>query len=262
MLSLTNSDLFLHLLITNVILLISFIWVNHNYYTLKNKFEAAGLPYKVLEPKHRKVLLRQFPFYSKLSPALKRHFEERVAGFFYSKEYLGAEGIVVKDHMKLLISCYAAQVSFGLKDASFSSLKRIIIYPRQFYSESSKKLISWTMDANSISFSWNDFFVELRRDMDNAIGLVMMAAAIKKEYGSRFLEKIFSNADSFMKVYSNFDKKENVLFPESDFASKEEFLNACIKYYFTSPMLLKNQYPEIFKRIDKLLYQDVVKLSA
>jgi MtfA peptidase len=262
MLFLTNSDLFIHLLITNVILLISFIWVNHNYISLKSRIEAAGYAYKVLEHKHRKVLIRQFPFYNKLSPALKRHFEERVAYFFYSKEYKGMGGILLKDYMKLLVSCYAAQVSFGLKNFSFSSIETVIIYPDKFYSESSKILVSWALDADSVSFAWKDFYMELKKDIDNAMGLVVMAAAIKKEYGSKFLENIFDNVDSFMKVYSNTERKENILFPESDFLSKEAFLNACIRHYFTSPVQLKNQYPEIFKRIDRHLYHEVVKPCA
>jgi MtfA peptidase len=262
MLFLTNSDLFIHLLITNIVLLISFIWVNHNYYILKSKIEKAGIAYKVLEQKHRKVLIRQFPFYNKLSPALKRHFEERAAYFFYSKEYVGMGEIVLKDYMKLLVACYAAQVSFGLKNFSFSSIERIIIHPDKFYSQSSEEYVSWVMNNDSIHFSWKDFYQELKRDINNPVGLLVMAAVIKKEYGTLFVENIFGNVDSFMKVYSKYDKKKNILFPESDFSTKEEFLSACIRYYFTSPMQLKNHYPEIFFKIDKLLYQQVVKLSA
>jgi Mlc titration factor MtfA (ptsG expression regulator) len=232
--------------------------VNHNYFTLKSRIENAGIAYKVLEHKHRKVLIRQFPFYNKLSPVLKRHFEERVAYFFYSKEYVGVGDILLKDYMRLLISCYAAQVSFGLKNFSFSSIERIIIHPEKFYSESSKSFVPWSIEKDSIHFSWKDFYLELKRDINNPVGLVVMAAVIKKEFGIRFVEDIVGNVDTFMKLYSNNDKKKNILFPESAFSSKEEFLNACIKYYFTSPMQLKNLYPEIFKRIDKLLYQQVV----
>jgi Mlc titration factor MtfA (ptsG expression regulator) len=262
MLFLTNSDFLIHLLITNVVLLISFFWVNHNYFKLKSRIENANIAYKALEEKHRKFLTRQFPFYNKLSPGLKRHFEERAAYFFYSKEYLGVEGVILKDSMKLLVSCYAAQVSFGLKNFSFSSIERVIIYPDKFHSEDSETLVSWAADNSSISFSWKHFYRELKKDINNPMGLVVMASAIKKEYGNLFVENIFGNVESFMKLYSNYDKKEKIIFPQSDFSSKEAFLNACIRHYFIAPMQLKNQYPEVFKRIDKILYQEVVKPCA
>lgn len=259
MFSRISVHLITNLLIVNGILILCFLWINYHYYTILEHLELLSVTSRSLNEKQKKILKKYFPFYNKLSHRLQRLFEQKLLFFYYMKQYAGVEGAEVHDRMKLLVSAYAAQVSLGFKDYGFSHINRVKIYPFQFYSLKKRVLVSWELDEEgTLHLSWKDFFRQVREEIVRPIGLEIMAFAIKKDK-STIKEDIYHNRGLLFHQMPSSDTGGSLsaLFRDEDFRSKEDFLEACITNYFSHPTELKNNHPDLFRKLDKLLYSEV-----
>lgn len=260
MLSLLNSDLLIDLFLLNAFLILGFVWIYHHYFQWMNRLEAITVTAKFLGEKQKVILRRYFSYYNKLSPKLQRVFEQKLLYFYYTKEYETTSGLILHDRMKLFISAYAAQVSLGFRGYGFSHINKIKIYPYKFYSSTTKATSCWELDEEgTLHLSWKDFFSQLRREVLLPIGLEIMAHAIKKDDNELIKNQVFSTRTLLFQQLSASASNTSVrqLFEDGDLLSKEDFLEACIKNYFSYPTELKNNFPDLFKEIDKLLFSQM-----
>jgi Mlc titration factor MtfA (ptsG expression regulator) len=215
----------------------------------------------ILSGKHKKILKRDFSFYSKLSPNLLKLFEQKVEYYFYKKVFVDAQGNPAEDKKKLLVAAYAAQLTFGLKDFYFLHLKKVIVYEEKFYSVKSDKIVSWEISTDGIiSLAWKIFYSELRSErISSPIGLMIMANALKLEQYTFFKEQIYFNNAALYFANSNLVTREDnrTMFEAKDMKNREDFLIACLIHYFSKPMELKNRYPDLFRKIDYTLFKEI-----
>lgn len=257
MLSFIKADLLLDLLLLNACMVGCFIWIYHNYFQWMDRLEAITVTSKFLDEKQKRTLKRYFGFYNKLSPYLQRVFEQKLLYFYYTKQYETVHGLVLHERMKLFLSAYAAQVSLGFKEFGFSHIYKIRIYPGKFYSNTSKEVSCWELDnEGTLHLSWKDFFSQMRREVILPIGLEIMAHAIKKDNHEELKDQIFSSRTMLFQKASTNDPEQRIkaLFSEEDLLSKEDFMEACIKNYHSFPTELKNNFPDLFKKIDQLMF--------
>src|SRR5690606_22976785 len=71
---------------------------------------------KKLTSSQKKILETQFHFYKKLSSKHQQYFGHRVASFMKDKKFIGREGLVVTEEMRVLISATAVMLTFGFRD--------------------------------------------------------------------------------------------------------------------------------------------------
>src|ERR1700741_1598580 len=81
------------------------------------------------------LLKQKNEYFRNLSPAGQQKFIARLYDFMESKDFIGREGLVVTDEIKVLISASAVQLTFGLEDYSISHLHTINVFPKVFYSK-------------------------------------------------------------------------------------------------------------------------------
>lgn len=260
MLSLLNTDFLLNLVIINGVLIVSFLLIHHKYYQISAKLETLTASSKHLDEKQRKILKHFFPFYNKLSPFLQRRFEQKLLYFYYTKRYETTKGLEIFDRMKLFISAYAAQVSLGFRSYGFSHIEKVVIYPEKFYSEKRKMNVRWELDdQKTLHLSWKDFFEQMRKEVMLPIGLQIMAHAIKKDQNERLKDQIFQTRTLLFRQIPATDPNALVrpMFEEDDFRTREDFLEACLKNYLSHPIELKNNFPDLFRKLDQLLYSQI-----
>lgn len=260
MLSLLNTDLLTDLFLLNACFFACFAWIYHNYFHLMDRLEAITVTAKFMDEKQKILLKRYFGYYNKLSPNLQRVFEQKLLYFYYTKEYQTVLELELHERMKLFISAYAAQVSLGFKNYGFSHIYKIRIYPGKFYSHTKQEVSCWELDSEGVlHLSWKDFFGQMRREVVLPLGLEIMAHAIKKDENELLKDQIYSSRNLLFQQLSGSDPSAAVreLFAEDDLLSREDFMEACIKNYFGCPAELKNNFPDLFKKIDKLLFSQL-----
>jgi len=193
----------------------------------------------------------------------------RVLEFMEDKYFVGREGLIITDEIKLLISASAIQLTFGLRDYKISHLHTINVFPRVFYSklfETHFKGLS--TQGGVLSLSWNDFKEGYSDDHDRLnLGLHELAHALNidlDEDGN--FDRHFSDAferwkeravDEFLKL-----KQGQITFLRS-YGSRNmhEFFAVCIEHFFELPEEFKRQLPRLYWDLASVLNQDPANIT-
>lgn len=260
MLIILNIDFVVNLIIVNGFIIISFFLIHRNYYKIVHKLESVTVTSRYLDEKQKRILRKYFPFYKKLSHNLQRIFEQKLLYFYYSKKYERADGQAIYGRMKLFISAYAAQVSLGFREYGFTHIHKVVIHPASFTLDGKEHVSCWELESDgTLHLSWKDFFEQLNKAVVLPMGLQIMAYAIKKGENESIKAQIFESR--YLLYHQLALSAPNALvrslFKEEDFVCKEDFLEACLKNYLSYPIELKNNFPCLFKKLDKLLYSQI-----
>jgi hypothetical protein len=241
------------------------IWIKIRYLDYRF-YTPIILP---LKSKFKKPLQQYFPYYQGLNEKEKRDFERRVQYFIDVKEFYPRNMEAVTDEMKALISASAIQLTFGLPNIFLAHFKRILIYPDTFFSTTNQQMHKGEVNPGHriIVVSWNNFvsgYIEL--DGIN-LGLHEMAHALhlenrimNNEYGffdEAYIEKW--NQLSGLEI-EKIRKNKNHFFREYAGNDMEEFFAVAVEYFFETPKAFKENLPELYDSLSKLLNQDPASL--
>ena len=120
-------------------------------------------------PDHwRKLLHRSLPLYRRMPAELRLRLEPRVREFLLDVDFIGCQGLLVTDEMRLVIATQACLLIAGRPAARYRSLYGILIYPDEFVVEESDEdeagvitegtrvLSGQTFETSRIVLSWRD----------------------------------------------------------------------------------------------------------
>lgn len=256
-----SDSFYYQLFIVNLSLVIVFAIVYYFNESIFKRFKSRSIVFSSISSRERRFLKKHFRFYRKLSPQLKRVFEEKLEYFYHAKVYECHDGQLPHKNFKLLISAYAAQLSMGMKNFHFPGMKKIIVYPDRFLSQKQGKKVKWEMNEQGVlSISWKDFYYELRNENIIApIGLKIMAYAIKLESNNHLKEEIYKlKTELLFKFSATKELRQNeVMYVDTYSKNKDNFFMFCLLNYFANPHDLKNSYPAIFKKMELILYKEI-----
>ncbi|MCW3071140.1 MAG: hypothetical protein JWO44_1030 [Bacteroidetes bacterium] len=180
------------------------------------------------------------------------------------KYFVGREGLVITDEIRVLISAAAVQLTFGLKDYTISHLHTINVFPKVFYSrlfETSFKGL--TTQGGVLSISWDDFREGYASGTDKLnLGLHELAHALNidmDEEGS--YDDHFSWHFEKWKAAASYElqrlKEGSITFLRK-YASTNihEFFAVCIEHFFEAPSQFRLALPVLYGHTALMLNQD------
>lgn len=227
------------------------------------KFVHFYLKKKRLPVTFRNYLEKEYKFYRELNYDMKRVFEHRVASFMEQKTFITRDGLILRHHMKLLISAAAVQVTFGLRHYLLDRFEQFFIYPKKFYSKVTKQ---WTLGETNprgaVVFSWEDFLFGMADDNDKLnLGFHEFAHALYVN------EKIYDLNPLFGKYYNvwmseikrigkvDYIKEKNI-FRRYAFTNHQELFAVGVEVFFEQPQEFRNDLPRMYKILSLMLNQD------
>jgi Mlc titration factor MtfA (ptsG expression regulator) len=211
------------------------------------------------------ILLKQKNSYFKnLSAEAQERFIERMYKFMEDKYFVGREGLVITDEIRVLISASAVQLTFGLKDYTISHLHTINVFPKAFYSKlfdtSFKGL---TTQGGVLSLSWDDFKDGYSDDQDKLnLGLHELAHALNidldedgtyDDHFSYYFEKWRSAA---MNDFKRLKEGSITFLRKYGSRNLHEFFAVCIEHFFEAPSQFKRELPVLYGHTALMLNQD------
>jgi len=219
-------------------------------YTL-NYQERASLEYKI-------------PFYKNMRPALKRKFECSVKYFISKKKFEGRDGCVVTEDMKLMVAAAACQISFGHFPTIYEHFHRIIIYPDKYFSGATQRYHLGEVQSNGvIKLSWAAFTEGLRIKNDGIhVGFHEMAHALKIEDATLHdMEHCFMDKQALHDFHKYSTERirnfvDHSFMRDYAFTNSEEFFAVSIEYFFEMPYQLRQNEPEVYGYLKKILNLD------
>ncbi|RLD27047.1 MAG: hypothetical protein DRI75_10480 [Bacteroidetes bacterium] len=236
-------------------------------YVMKNKkplFIHKYLFLRKLTQKQQSILKQHFHFYKKLTKQEQRYFEHRVASFIKDKDFIGREGLVITDEVKVLVSATAIMLTFGFRNFYIGLINKIFIYPEAFFSVANKDYHKGEFNPRlkTIVLSWKDFKKGFKIPHDNInLGIHEFAHAI--HFNTRKEHDVSSNIfqDTFNELM-NLLTKNDVLkqkltkseyFRDYAYSNQYEFIAVIVETFIESPNEFKAQFPVVYSKVKQML---------
>lgn len=253
--------LFIRKIITTVLDGIEMLYAS---FTKRPIFIHFYLFKRKLTPGQRFILESEFSFYNKLDDRNKRFFQHRVATFLKKKIFEGKKGLVITEEVKVLVSATAIMLTFGFRNYLIQFVKRIIIYPTEYYSRFSKTLNKGEFNPRlkTLVLSWDNFLEGYRIDNDKLnLGIHEFAHAI--HFNSIKAEDInsiiFVDTFNALRTKLNEDVKLKQALEHSEllrdyaFTNDSELLAVLIETFIESSVEFKQQFPSIYALVKQML---------
>jgi len=253
--------------------ILAFILINYVFrmiemgYVLRYKKPLYNHLYfrkRQLNKNQKSILKHQFSFYKKLSNIEKLYFEHRLASFIKDKDFIGRDGFIITDEVKVLIASTAVMLTFGFRDFYIGFISKIVVYPSKFYSSTNKKYHKGEFNPRlkTLVLSWEDFKDGYKDEKDNLnLGIHEITHAIHiNSLKARDVSSIIFN-DSFKelsKILSENDVLRNQLIHSNYFrgyayTNQFEFLAVAIENFIETPKDFKAQFPIVYNMIKQML---------
>jgi Mlc titration factor MtfA (ptsG expression regulator) len=211
------------------------------------------------------MLDRFNPYYHSLPDGLKKRFLKRTLNFMTSKRfrYMEMEG---EEHMPLLVSATAIQLTFGLNHYLLDHFHTIYILKSDYNYGLFSVPFQGHVNKDGIYLSWSNFVraFEDYSDGDN-VGLHEMAHALS------YVNFIANDGedDGFKQRFREFSKTGRPVFQEvqegritllGNYAATnyEEFWAVCVENFFERPAPFREQLPALYNAMCNLLNQDML----
>lgn len=267
-------------LLVAIIVIISVLGLFRNFRTAlldvaeKTDQKAASLRSMVLPvpDRYREILLKYFTYYQKLPTDRQSHFEKKLVRFLHTKRFIPRGINEVTLEAKVLIAASAVQLTFGLPDVYFHHFNKIIVYPNDYYSSITKRYHKGEVNPlfGIIVLSWQSFVDGYIYAQDSFnVGLHEMAHALRLEaiirsedydfFDPELLERFEAYADDFC---HHPEKDPNHFIRPYACTNIHEFFSVAVENFFERPRAFKDNLPELYSILAKLLNQDPDKLTT
>ena len=218
---------------------------------------------KTLDANQSYILNKKFHYYNSLSDKKKKYFEHRVATFIEKYEFIGKEDFIITDEVQVLIASTSVMLSFGLRNYLFTNFDKIVVYPSQYYSNINEAYHKGEFNPRmkAVVFSWEDFIAGYETNSDNLNLGIHEFAHVLHIHG---LKSQDTSAIIFSRMYNQIQKEIN--FPANRdklinsnyfriyaYTNQFEFLAVILEHYFESPTSFKQEFPQLFNNVSKML---------
>lgn len=237
----------------------------HNYGLIFNKpFYIHFYPkVKALTPNQSYVLHKQFHYFNALDDKKKKYFEHRVASFIERYEFVGKEDFLITDEVKVLIAATSTMLTFGMRKYLYDVIERVIVYPSAYYSTINEAYHKGEFNPRmrAIVFSWEDFIAGYEITNDNLnLGIhefshVLHYHGMKSEDASAMIfSRIYNQIQKEVHHPPNREKLINSsYFRIYAYTNQFEFLSVIVEHYFETPLQFKQEFPELYQNVSKML---------
>jgi len=233
-------------------------------YIFKKPFYVHFYPFpRRLNYERLFILQTKFSFYQRLPEKQKSYFEHRVAVFIAKYRFIGKEGLVVSEEMKVLIAATSTMLTFGMRQYLYRFFDKIIIFPTRYYSTSKGEYHKGEFNpaVKAIVFSWEDFVEGYLYENDNLnLGLHEFTHALHFQgLRSNDISAVIF-ADMCAKIIEEVKHEPNRnrllasgYFRNYAFTNEFEFLAVILEYFFETPETFKQYFPELYSNVKKMI---------
>lgn len=228
-------------------------WYTHLYFRLRTLSDSEKL-----------ILKKHFNFYNKLDPKYKLYFEHRVASFIKDKDFIGRDGCLITDEVKVMISATAVMLTFGFRDYYIGIISKIVIYPKAFFSNTNQALHKGEFNPKlkTLVLSWEDFKIGLDIENDNLnLGIHELTHAIhinsmkERDISSTIFSDSFKELTQLMAEKPELRQKlvTSNYFRKYAFTNQFEFLAVIMETFIETPREFQTYFPEVYSKTKQML---------
>jgi Mlc titration factor MtfA (ptsG expression regulator) len=227
-------------------------------------FRNAMLFKNKLTENQRRYLQHEFSFYNNLNAKQQSIFRHRLATFIKNKKFIGREGVIPNDEMKVLISATAVMLTFGFRKYQIDLFNTILIYPKAYYSKMNETYHKGETNPKlrTIVFSWEDFKKGYHIGDDNLnLGIhefghaIHLNAFTDNDISSQIFNQGFDNLTHYLQHHKMVreDLIASKYFREYAYTNHFEFFAVLLENFIETPVEFKNQFPRLYNIMKQML---------
>lgn len=217
-----------------------------------------------LSPKQLFILNHEFSFYNRLGKKHQRYFQHRVATFLKKKTFEGKAGFEITEEVRVLVAATGIMLTFGFRNYKIPYIKKIIIYPTEYFSRFSKTTNKGEFNARlkTLVLSW-DNFLDGHRIEDDKLNLGIHEFAHAIHFSCIKSEDINSIlfVDTFNELRHRLSANETLkqalagseLIRSYAFTNDSELLAVIIETFIESPKAFKTYFPDVYAKVKQML---------
>jgi Mlc titration factor MtfA (ptsG expression regulator) len=234
---------------------------------MRNAFLKYWYQSKRVQPsiKWENILLKYSSYYKGLDSELKKRFLQRVYVNLKIKDFIPVRFPKVTEEMKVLITSALVEITFGMKEYTFSKFDKIYVIPNMYNFVNMENLLGHVdMKARVICLSWpsvqEGFIIP-----DDAMNVALheMAHALMEENRFRMLGFRFFSSDHInhwgKEAYDKLlmiQAGTSLILNSYGGRNMLEMFAVCMETFFEKPNEFKTELPELYQAMSKLLNQD------
>jgi Mlc titration factor MtfA (ptsG expression regulator) len=210
-----------------------------------------------------RILRKRFPYYNSLNTFQQVRFVARTVRFIQHKLFIikSSEGF---REMPVLASAAAIQLTFGLDDYLLPWFRYIQIYPQEFVSHHSLRIIVGNVSNHTITIAWNHL-LKGYEDGDDGSNVALHEMSHALYFQKLEVEKL--DALTFCNLYHEliahcklpyqFEMSGKTgLYTDYGCSNMQEFWAESIELFFEKSIELRRAYPKLYAALVALLNQD------
>lgn len=220
--------------------------------------------------KWRRILRRHMPYYRRLPFNLQRQLQQRIQVLIAEKNFVGCNGLVVTDEMRVLVAAQASLLLLNRQTECFPELVDVLVYPDSFIVErdeidhnnvvhrvrhrvageswsDSQVVLSWAdvvagaLDAND---GYNVVLHEFAHQLDHENGRGDGAPPLASRDQANQWSDVFNR--EFTRLHSALDNNEPTLLDPYAAQNPVEFFAVATETFFERPARLNAEHPELY----------------
>lgn len=259
-----NMNEYFPVIIASFIILIVLVKITIKSFFIQDTFFHLLVSERKKNQQHL-FLDKHFAFYSKLDRAEKTVFLKRINYFMHVKKFEGRQGFIITPEVKMLVSCSAIQITFGLKNYILHRFPTIFIYPDIYLNKITGNYHKGEVNEKGlIVLSWKYFLQGYHDDSDKInLGLHEMAHAlsltiIRTNDHDQGLDERLSSMIHLSEKEIRHIRASNFF---RNYASKNiyEFFSVAVEYFFEAPVEFNEKIPSLYSYMCSLLNQNPAK---
>jgi Mlc titration factor MtfA (ptsG expression regulator) len=213
-----------------------------------------------------RIIQQYIPYYQRLDAVQRDRFLKRTLIFMASKKFEFVE-MEEEEHMSLLISAAAVQLTFGLQHYLMDHFTTIYVLRNDYHFGLFNVPFQGHVNDDGIYLSWNNFLrgnanytdgdnVGLH-EMAHALAYVNFTAHNGEDEG--FKRRFWRFSRVGKEVFDRLQAGEITMLGTYAATNREEFWAVCVENFFERSLSFKIQLPELYDALCNLLNQDMLK---
>ncbi len=226
-------------------------------------------PPPTLDPAQRQLLEARVPIFRRVPAALRGELEARIRAWLDCVEFVGCNGLVVRDEMRLVIAAQACIPALRLEHDVFDRLHGVMLYPDEFWveeaqvdettgvvTEGGRALSGQTLDTDRIVLSWRDVEDAATRDDGYNVVIHEVVHYLDHVGGGRASAQGGALAAEYRALCDAVDRGEETLIDPYGAEDPVEFLAVSAELFFEQPLELRHEHPALYAALREAFQLD------
>lgn len=257
---------------------ISYIWFKPAY--IKHKRQL--ITKKPFPNEWRAILKHRMPYFRALPTDLQLQLKQHIKVFIAEKQFIGCQGIVIDDEMRVTIAAQACLLLLNRKTDYYPKLKQILVYPSLFIVNNQQQdtngviwekqniLSGESWEFGKVILSWHTAIEDAAQPYDgHNVVIHEFAHQLDQEDGHSNGAPILASSKDYAQwssimaqEYANLQYQANhqqfSIFNYYGATNPAEFFAVVTETFFEKPLEFSQQHPTLYQQMSHFFKLDPV----